>query len=97
MSLELLEFKAIDTIKEAQETREPEKYDYILANPPVSSVSDNRKEMAQNLLDALLYTIFGEIEEKKNLYFESKEQEPEHSKQFERLVPEARKLIQDIS
>lgn len=50
MSLELLEFKAIDTIKEAQETREPEKYDYILANPPVSSVSDNRKEMAQNNL-----------------------------------------------
>ena len=44
MSLKLVDFKEIDTIEEAKRTEGPEKYDYILANPPVSSVSDNRRE-----------------------------------------------------
>lgn len=44
MSLELMEFKEIDTIEEFKKTGGREKYDYILANPPVSSVSDNGRE-----------------------------------------------------
>lgn len=44
MSLKLVEFKEVDTIEEFQKTGGLEKYDCILANPPVSSVSDNRRE-----------------------------------------------------
>lgn len=44
MSLKLMELKEIDTIEECQKTGGLEKYDYILANPPVSSVSDNGRE-----------------------------------------------------
>lgn len=44
MSLKLMEFKEIDTIEEFQKAGELEKYDYIFANPPVSSASDNRRK-----------------------------------------------------
>lgn len=66
------------------------------------SLTESMKETAQELLDSLLYIFFGEIEQAKNLYYKRKEQESakqEHKRpgQFERLVPEARKLLQDIS
>lgn len=44
MSLKLVEFNEMDTIEEFQKTGGLETYDYIFANPPVSSVSDNRRE-----------------------------------------------------
>lgn len=44
MSLKFVELKEIDTIEEFQKAGELEKYDYIFANPPVSSVLDNRRE-----------------------------------------------------
>lgn len=40
----LMEFKESDTIEEFQKAGELEKYDYIFANPPVSSVSNNGRE-----------------------------------------------------
>lgn len=43
MSSEFVEFKESDTIEESKKAGELEKYDYILANPPVSSISDNRR------------------------------------------------------
>lgn len=66
------------------------------------NLTENMRETAQDLLDSLLYIFFGEIEQDKNLYYkrkdqESKEQKNKRSNQFERLVPEARKLLQDIS
>lgn len=61
------------------------------------NLTENMRETAQNLLDSLLYIIFGEIEEKKNSYFESKGVELKLPNQFEKLIPEARKLLQDIS
>lgn len=45
ISSKFLELKQRDTIEEMREAQNPVKYDYIIANPPVSSVSDNsRKE-----------------------------------------------------
>lgn len=63
----------------------------------LQKLTENMRKTIQDLLDSLLYIIFGEIEEKKNSYFESKESEAELPNQFERLIPEARKLLQDIS
>lgn len=44
MSLKLVEFNEMDTIEEYKKTGRLERYDYIFANPPVSSVSDNGRE-----------------------------------------------------
>lgn len=66
------------------------------------NLTENMIGTAQDLLDSLLYSFFGEIEQNKILYYKrknqgSKDQENKRSKQFEKLVPEARKLLQDIS
>ena len=66
------------------------------------NLTKNMKETAQELLDSLLFTFFGEAEQDKSLYFRSKspesiDQANQRPKQFEKLVPEARKLLQDIS
>lgn len=61
------------------------------------NLTENMRETVQDLLDSLLYIFFGEIEERKNSYFESKELEAELPNRFERLIPEARELLQDIS
>lgn len=42
--LKLLELKETDTIEEMRKAQNPVKYDYIFANPPVSSVSDRSRE-----------------------------------------------------
>lgn len=42
--LQMVEFNEIDTIEEFQTQGGMKKYDYILANPPVSSVSDNKRK-----------------------------------------------------
>ncbi|MCM1543076.1 MAG: restriction endonuclease subunit S [Blautia sp.] len=55
------------------------------------------RETIQELLDSLLYSIFGEIEKKKNSYYQSSEQELVLSEEFEKLAPEARKLLLNIS
>lgn len=44
LSSRTVEWKETDTIKESRDQAGMEKYDYIFANPPVSSVSDNKRE-----------------------------------------------------
>ena len=61
------------------------------------NLTENMKETIQDLLDSLLCHIFEEIEKKKSLYYESEKRELILSGEFEKLVPEARKLLQDIS
>lgn len=63
--------------------------------PELRKLTENMKAIAQNLLDTLLYQMFGEIETEKTQYY--KKHEDTFSGQFERLVPEARMLLQDLS
>lgn len=46
-------------------------------------LTENMKETAQNLLDSLLYILFGEIEQDKILYYKRKNQESIRPEQFE--------------
>lgn len=61
------------------------------------NLTENMRETAQELLDSLLYIFFGEIEQDKILYYKRKNQGSKRPKQFKKLVPEARRLLQDIS
>ncbi|MDE6846734.1 MAG: SAM-dependent methyltransferase [Lachnospiraceae bacterium] len=70
MPLGSMEFNDIDTIEEFQKTGGTEKYDYILANPPVSSISDNRRKEfgflapTRKLHLQFLQVILGRLKEK---------------------------------
>ncbi|MDE6846735.1 MAG: restriction endonuclease subunit S [Lachnospiraceae bacterium] len=97
----------LQVIAEYENCQTDELYRFHLSGKPalmkeLRSLTENMKETAQDLLDSLLYTFFGEIEQDKNLYFKLKNQVSEdragkRPEQFEKLVPEARKLLQDIS
>lgn len=109
----LLKKEEMLQVIEAYENRQKDVWDLFLFPEKTTlmqelrSLTESMKETAQELLDSLLYIFFGKIEQDKNLYFKRKDQESKkqetkkqgakRSQQFERLVPEARKLLQDIS
>lgn len=74
--------------------RFPEKTTLI---PKLRKLTEDMKATAQNLLDTLLYYMFGEIETEKNLYYANEKREVVFSGQLGRLVPGARKLLQELS
>lgn len=61
------------------------------------TVTENMIETIQELLDSLLYNIFGKIEKEKNRYYEGNEKKLVLSEEYDRLAPEAGKLLQSLS